>query len=549
MAFACMFARAFAVSLVRRCWWRKTAAADAVRTENPDNHNNNVTVFLFLVPLPARPPDPITMAVVTQMSLYLTGERILLHSVPDSGPGPGEVVVIDRLTSETSVVPFDASLITGSATSQQVHGVIGTINLIAGPYLIVVTACTKVGEISGHSIFRIDSSDLIPHSKTLRHLTDEQVGFNNTYLSMVKSVLSTPHFYYSPSYDLSHTCQRLATASLSGSLDRADSRFVWNKSLLSEWNTRSELKKYCLPVVHGFISVKEVWLNQQSVRWTIVSRRHVKRAGCRLFMRGSDMDGNPANYVETEQIIEYLDRSSGKGLLSFVQIRGSIPLLWNQTPNLKYKPHPIPVPNVPLTTQADVLKRHTDSVTSMYGPVVMVSLINHTGAEGRMENAFGSAVSLANDPHVKYVSFDFHHECRKMRWDRLSILMDRLANDQQNMGYFHSLTDADGKVKVLSLQKGIFRTNCIDSLDRTNVLQGLIAKKTLEQQLQAIGLVSSGATINNFPEFENIYRNGESDFCLILIACSYLILFFHSNSKSGPTMRTSFRSSTREQEP
>ena len=36
---------------------------------------------------------------------------------------------------------------------------------------------------------------------------------------------------------------------------------------------------------------------------------------------------------------------------------------------------------------------------------------------------------------------------------------------------------------VLSQQDGIFRTNCIDCLDRTNVVQSLIAKEVLQSQL------------------------------------------------------------------
>lgn len=36
---------------------------------------------------------------------------------------------------------------------------------------------------------------------------------------------------------------------------------------------------------------------------------------------------------------------------------------------------------------------------------------------------------------------------------------------------------------VLSQQEGVFRTNCIDCLDRTNVVQGLLARIILETQL------------------------------------------------------------------
>lgn len=35
---------------------------------------------------------------------------------------------------------------------------------------------------------------------------------------------------------------------------------------------------------------------------------------------------------------------------------------------------------------------------------------------------------------TRYEAFDFHHECRKMRWDRLSILVDRVRQDLVDMG-------------------------------------------------------------------------------------------------------------------
>ena len=42
--------------------------------------------------------------------------------------------------------------------------------------------------------------------------------------------------------------------------------------------------------------------------------------------------------------------------------------------------------------------------------------------------------------------------------------------------------NADGSVS--NLQEGVFRTNCIDCLDRTNVVQSLIARQSLQDQLQ-----------------------------------------------------------------
>ena len=38
-------------------------------------------------------------------------------------------------------------------------------------------------------------------------------------------------------------------------------------------------------------------------------------------------------------------------------------------------------------------------------------------------------------------------------------------------------------------QKGVFRVNCIDCLDRTNVVQTAIAKNVIETQLTKLGLI------------------------------------------------------------
>jgi hypothetical protein len=68
----------------------------------------------------------------------------------------------------------------------------------------------------------------------------------------------------------------------------------------------------------------------------LISRRNWKRAGTRYNVRGSDLNGNVANNVETEQIIIY-----DGNVASFVETRGSIPLFWSQKANLKYKPLPV----------------------------------------------------------------------------------------------------------------------------------------------------------------------------------------------------------------
>ncbi|XP_054715985.1 phosphatidylinositol-3-phosphatase SAC1-like [Uloborus diversus] len=436
-------------------------------------------------------------AVHENLILYITPEKFLIEPVGAFD----ELLIIDRSSREISL-QHNQGQIAPSATSQSICGIIGTIHLIGGPYLIVITKKSIVGDVCGQAIWRIEDTDVIPYARTMLHLTDEQSQYNKSYLSMVQSVLKTPYFYFSYTYDLSHTLQRLHNTSpdfLQMPLfQRADSRFIWNSYVMRDFLAQQELQNYWLPVIHGFIVVKKCTINQKSFSWTLISRRSLFRAGTRLFMRGLDTDGHPANFVETEQVIE-CDGSKS----SFVQTRGSIPLFWTQLPNLRYKPKP----TLNNYNHLDGFQRHFDSQIYNYGQQVIVNLIDHKGAEKKLEEALSRVVNSSGNSNIKYEAFDFHHECRKMRWDRLSILMDRVRQDLLDHNYFMMLRDGS----VPCQQEGVFRTNCIDCLDRTNVVQSLLARESLELQLKKLGVLSEGQKLQAQHNFEFIYKNAWAD--------------------------------------
>jgi len=58
----------------------------------------------------------------------------------------------------------------------------------------------------------------------------------------------------------------------------------------------------------------------------MISRRRYEMAGTRFNARGIDEEGNVANFVETEIVVEY---PSDKLVFSHVQVRGSVPLFWS----------------------------------------------------------------------------------------------------------------------------------------------------------------------------------------------------------------------------
>lgn len=119
-----------------------------------------------------------------------------------------------------------------------IFGVLGRIKLLAGYYLIVITERKLMGQICGHDIWKIENVEIIQFSKTILHLTQKQVkcpfmvlfylpfsGYkfqwlnlfqeeaNKMYVNMLKHVFSTPDFYYSYTYDITYSLQRLHNTS------------------------------------------------------------------------------------------------------------------------------------------------------------------------------------------------------------------------------------------------------------------------------------------------------------------------------------------------
>uniref|UniRef100_A0A4W3IVI7 Phosphatidylinositol-3-phosphatase SAC1 n=1 Tax=Callorhinchus milii TaxID=7868 RepID=A0A4W3IVI7_CALMI len=432
------------------------------------------------------------------LKLHTTPEKFYFEACDD---GANDVLAIDRVSNEIMLtVKKD---IPPSAVTRSVYGIMGTIRLVAGMYLIVITKKQKVGDMFTHPIWKATEFDIISYKKTVLHLTDMQMQDNKTFLAMLNGVLNTDGFYFSTSYDLTHTLQRLANTSPEfqemSLLERADQRFVWNGHLLREFAAQPELHRFAVPVVHGFMLVKCCCVNGKYFDWIIISRRSCFRAGVRYYVRGIDSEGHAANFVETEQIVQYNGWKA-----SLVQTRGSIPFFWSQRPNLRYKPKPQISKSM---NHMDGFQRHFDSQIISYGKQMAVNLVDQKGPEKGLEQAYSKMIASLANVMVKYHAFDFHKECSRMRWERLQILLDQVAEQQDEFGYF--LVDSEGS--ILLQQEGVFRTNCIDCLDRTNVVQSLIAHRSVQSQLQRIGVLHVGQRIEEQADFEKIYKSSWAD--------------------------------------
>lgn len=122
-----------------------------------------------------------------------------------------------------------------------IAGIVGIISLVSGPYLVVITRKAKLGALLGGQgeLWKIVETEIISYARWVilstlyvqllttssnlkhgqvlvtfvkcrseHHLTAEQLESNRRYTDMLKQVLSTPYFYFSYNFDLSHSRQR-----------------------------------------------------------------------------------------------------------------------------------------------------------------------------------------------------------------------------------------------------------------------------------------------------------------------------------------------------
>ncbi|XP_029188502.2 phosphatidylinositide phosphatase SAC2-like [Acropora millepora] len=430
-----------------------------------------------------------------------------------------------------------------------VYGIIGKIQFFPGAdwRLLVISKRTLLGNLpGGHEVYRIDrvavltlSANESPefeldlcelHQKGggVGGIENQQRGLGQTW-SKIKTAASTlkeknikdkdlkdkeklerrfveellkmfndsDSFFYSPTGDLTNTLQR----QFSGKYDqneplwrRCDKRFFWNVFMVQELLSAEDpvANRWVIPIIQGYCKIahcvntfeeddgdededkKVVPFPPEEFDLVLVSRRSLNRAGTRYRRRGVDDDGDVANYVETEQII-----CTSTHNVSFVQVRGSVPVYWSQ-PGYKYRPPPR-IDRGPEENQA-AFRKHFDHQLELYKNVAVINLVDQTGREKIISDVFLENVLTYNSPFLTYITFDFHEYCRGMRFENVSVLVESILEVIKEVR--HCWTDAKG---IICDQRGVFRVNCMDCLDRTNVVQAALARHIMEQQLKKLG--------------------------------------------------------------
>ena len=235
---------------------------------------------------------------------------------------------------------------------------------------------------------------------------------------------------------------------------------------------------------------------------TLVSRLSCRRAGTRFNARGMDDDGNVANFVETETLLWH-----PSGLcFSYAQIRGSVPVFWEQATGILPNQQKIQLTRSPEATQP-AFNKHFEDLELNYGAVHVLNLLSESKA-GEVELTerymfhirnsplnHGLSKGESSDHHLlKASQFDFHAATKgSSGYDAASLVRHLIQDDAEGFAYYLSdvVEEVDLRhqlpmrraVTVLQ-QEGVFRTNCLDCLDRTNLIQTIISRMAIESFLR-----------------------------------------------------------------
>ncbi|KAM5352226.1 hypothetical protein ACJ41O_004949 [Fusarium nematophilum] len=359
-------------------------------------------------------------------------------------------------------------------------------------------------------------------------------------------------FYFSYDFDLTRSlAKRSATPNDDAPLhSQADDVFFWNRNLLQPFISTGH-DSLSLPLMQGFVGQKAFVVDSQPPQMddigkdsvelsnlspskslpespplessrasidlrssekryliTLISRRSTKRAGLRYLRRGIDQDGFVANMVETEQLLSSSKWEPSSRVYSFLQIRGSIPLFFTQSP---YSFKPVPTRQHSEEANQAACHKHFESLSRNYGQLQVVNLVEKHGVEATIGSAYQASVEAINkeaseDKKIPFEWFDFHAACRGMKFENVSILLLQLREKIESLG---STVERDGK--QLGQQRGVLRTNCMDCLDRTNVCQSSFAKHMLEVQLKEEGFDMSAQLDQETAWFNTLWAdNGDA---------------------------------------
>ncbi|KAI5119505.1 hypothetical protein M0805_002441 [Coniferiporia weirii] len=477
------------------------------------------------------------------MHLYLKDDRssqrtlVLCTGTEDERAGCPSRALVFRCTEGNAskviveFLPNDIDLSCAvRLTTRRVKGCLGLINIGDDTFIAVILSATEVGNMRSQNgtpelVARIhdvgfyslnsnawDGLPTGPDALVATNNEHEEYNMRDPYAqnnaqaavfehpcSPLMKILSSGSFYYalSPQWDISSRLSRriVKGKQIGGDTISYDERFLWNeyivRSLLDfreklDHQERLEMDRcqFIVLAIQGYVGTFPVPLpapptNGAPVLATIslVSRLGWKRAGTRFNTRGIDDDGNTANFVETETIF-----NTDENCFSYVQVRGSVPLFWEQQ-GLQTFGQRIQITRPHASQPA--FEKHFANLVEEYNSVHAINLLGSKENEAILSAAYTQHLYAARNAvfgnDIGITHFDFHAAVRIGGHESVLRELKRQEGIQDNSDKFgYTLFDSSLQEVVIE-QSGVFRTNCLDCLDRTNFVQDILSRTSLEQ--------------------------------------------------------------------
>ena len=410
-----------------------------------------------------------------------------------------------------------------------IYSIIGHIKAKTNSYIICSSEVINIGNTFGANIFKIKKFIYIPNEGN--EILSEDISF----LKMIDDFLMRNNLYFSDKLDL--TISLINLSKIKERRDQTNSfifpnsinKYCWNYSLGKYFDAKG-MDNFIYPVINGFIGIKNVSEYGKDMKFILIGRKDHRRSGVRLLIRGADTNGNVANSSENEEIIIFKDHENNINIASFDQIRGSIPLIWSQEPCLALNPQIRPRND--FEVNENVFKVHIDEVINNYKSVCCINLVDQKKDQKIIGDYYSSLIQNYKEKNkdksnfVDFAWFDFHSECKKLRYENIKKLFKKNSVHKclNIYGYTHIKINKDNIENInknekiedyllknnylnfIQLQKGVFRTNCIDSLDRSNVVQSAFARYFLFKIFFELNLT------NVRPSEDNIFQKFDGNF-------------------------------------
>lgn len=362
-----------------------------------------------------------------------------------------------------STANFRQKLVELSATAapENCLAVLGLITINQDYFLLVVTEAVPI-EVDRMKVHKVQKARAIP----LGEINGEAAEALNGVLLLLED-----HFYFSHDFDVTKRLQRRAgrdgrdALTELPSMSTAEPRFLWNSFLCRPLLNQSISKRWFTPVMQGFLQCHTLPGRNSSMLLMLLARRSCRHAGTRYNARGLDDDGEAANCVETEM----LAKLPGDHWISLAQVRGSAPVFWEQ----KSSTSPV-LATRGSQLQALSFRKHQELLREEYGQVFNVSLLSEASSkrdtEGALIESLKEQSRLHPQYHVKHL--DLHARVtgeEEVFSKELDAVYHDIAAQIEGFGFFDAGSGSSSM--TIRRQLGVLRTNCFDSLDRTNLLQ------------------------------------------------------------------------------